>query len=137
MTDEEQSVAALATPVGFAEIVLGLYLYDWQADVITRLESATGAGAVTTRISVPAPNGSGKSSGIVAAAGVRIPVLVEIDVGGARCGVQAGPPAVALAEVIAASKHLSFGGIQAYHGSAQHIREPERRAAAIAVMRPN
>ncbi|WPB86186.1 DSD1 family PLP-dependent enzyme [Sediminicoccus rosea] len=67
-----------------------------------------------------------------AAAGVRIPVLVEIDVGGARCGVQAGPPAVALAEVIAASKHLSFGGIQAYHGSAQHIREPERRAAAIA-----
>lgn len=65
------------------------------------------------------------------AGGVRIPVLVEIDVGGARCGVQAGPPAVALAEIIAASKHLSFGGIQAYHGSAQHIREPERRAAAI------
>lgn len=66
------------------------------------------------------------------AAGARIPVLVEIDVGGARCGVQAGPPAVALAQVIAASRHLSFGGIQAYHGSAQHIREPERRAAAIA-----
>jgi len=67
-----------------------------------------------------------------AAAGVRIPVLVEIDVGGARCGVQAGPAAVALAEVIAASRQLSFGGIQAYHGSAQHIREPEKRAAAIA-----
>ena len=67
-----------------------------------------------------------------AAAGVRIPVLVEIDVGGARCGVQAGPPVVALAEMIAASRHLSFGGIQAYHGSAQHIREPENRAAAIA-----
>ena len=67
-----------------------------------------------------------------AAAGVRIPVLVEIDVGAARCGVQPGPAAVALAEIIAASKHLSFGGIQAYHGSAQHIREPEKRAAAIA-----
>lgn len=68
MTDEEQSVAALATPVGFAEIVLGLDLYDWQGDVLTRLEAATGPAAVPTRISVPAPNGSGKSSGIVAAA---------------------------------------------------------------------
>jgi 3-hydroxy-D-aspartate aldolase len=65
------------------------------------------------------------------AGGVRIPVLVEIDVGGKRCGVEAGPPAVALAEMIAASKHLSFHGIQAYHGSAQHIRDPEARAAAI------
>lgn len=66
-----------------------------------------------------------------AAAGVRIPVLVEIDVGAARCGVQPGPPAVALAQRIAASRHLSFGGIQAYHGSAQHIRTPEGRATAI------
>ncbi|MBY0336817.1 MAG: DSD1 family PLP-dependent enzyme [Acetobacteraceae bacterium] len=65
------------------------------------------------------------------AAGVRIPVLVEIDVGGARCGVTPGPEAVALAEIIAASRHLSFGGLQAYHGSAQHIRAPEARAAAI------
>jgi 3-hydroxy-D-aspartate aldolase len=65
------------------------------------------------------------------AAGVRIPVLVEIDVGAARCGVEPGPPAVALAEYIAASKHLRFGGIQAYHGSAQHQRTPEQRAASI------
>ena len=66
------------------------------------------------------------------AAGTRLPVLVEIDVGAGRCGVQPGPPAVALARRIAASPHLEFGGIQAYHGSAQHIRSPEGRAAAIA-----
>jgi D-serine deaminase-like pyridoxal phosphate-dependent protein len=66
------------------------------------------------------------------AAGVRLPVLVEIDVGMARCGVEPGPPAVALAERIAASKQLRFGGIQAYHGSAQHQRAPEQRAASIA-----
>lgn len=66
------------------------------------------------------------------AAGVRVPVLVEIDVGAARCGVEPGPPAVALAERIAASKHLRFGGLQAYHGSAQHQRTPEQRAASIA-----
>ena len=65
------------------------------------------------------------------AAGVRLPVLVEIDVGMARGGVEHGPPAVALAERIAASRHLRFGGLQAYHGSAQHKRTPEERAVAI------
>jgi 3-hydroxy-D-aspartate aldolase len=69
--------------------------------------------------------------GAAEAAGVRLPVLVEIDVGAARCGVAPGPPAVALAERIAASPHLVFGGLQAYHGSAQHRRRPEERAAAI------
>lgn len=66
------------------------------------------------------------------AAGIRLTVLVEIDVGAARCGVPPGPPAVALAERIAASPHLIFGGLQAYHGSAQHKRAPEQRAEAIA-----
>jgi D-serine deaminase-like pyridoxal phosphate-dependent protein len=66
------------------------------------------------------------------AAGVRIPVLVEIDCGASRCGVEPGPEAVALAERIAASPHLRFGGLQSYHGSAQHKRTPGEREAAIA-----
>lgn len=65
-------------------------------------------------------------------AGIRLTVLVEIDVGTGRCGVAPGPEAVALAERIAASRHLIFGGLQAYHGSAQHKRKPEERRAAIA-----
>ena len=65
------------------------------------------------------------------AAGRRLTVLVEIDVGAARAGVQPGPEAVALAELIAASPHLVFGGLQAYHGSAQHYRTPEQRGQAI------
>jgi D-serine deaminase-like pyridoxal phosphate-dependent protein len=66
------------------------------------------------------------------AARIRLTVLVEIDVGSGRCGLAPGPEAVALAERIAASPHLIFGGLQAYHGSAQHRRRPEERAAAIA-----
>ena len=65
------------------------------------------------------------------AAGVRLSVLVEIDSGG-RCGVSPGPQAVALAQRIAASKHLIFGGIQAYQGGAQHLRTPAERETAIA-----
>ncbi len=64
-------------------------------------------------------------------AGVRMSVLVEIDVGAARCGVAPGPEAVALASRIAASKHLIFGGLQAYHGSAQHKRTPAERRTLI------
>ena len=65
------------------------------------------------------------------AAGVRLAVLVEIDVGAGRCGVAAGPDAVALAQRIARSPHLEFRGLQAYQGSAQHMRAPSERDAAI------
>jgi len=65
-------------------------------------------------------------------AGIRLSVLVEIDVGMGRCGVAAGSDAVALAQAIAANPHLRFGGLQAYHGRAQHMRYPEERRRAIA-----
>lgn len=65
-------------------------------------------------------------------AAVRLSVLVEIDAGAGRCGVSPGPEAVSLARRIADSTDLTFGGLQAYHGSAQHLRRPEERRAAIA-----
>lgn len=62
--------------------------------------------------------------------GVRLRVLVEIDVGSNRCGVRPGSEAVALAEHIAGKRHLEFAGLQAYYGAAQHMRaEADRRAA--------
>lgn len=64
-------------------------------------------------------------------AGIRMNVLVEIDVGAGRCGVAPGPDAVALAQRIAQSKHLTFGGLQAYHGSAQHKRTVTERRKLI------
>ncbi|MBV9910891.1 MAG: DSD1 family PLP-dependent enzyme [Hyphomicrobiales bacterium] len=65
-------------------------------------------------------------------AGRRLTALVEIDVGSARCGVPANSEAVTLAQMIAPSQHLRFGGLQAYHGAAQHKRSPEERRASIA-----
>lgn len=63
---------------------------------------------------------------------VNISVLVEIDVGGNRCGVAPGEPALRLASKIARSNLLRFGGLQAYHGSAQHLRTYDERRDAIA-----
>jgi 3-hydroxy-D-aspartate aldolase len=65
------------------------------------------------------------------AAGSTIDVLVEIEVGGRRCGVDPGAPAVALAKWIASTPGLRFRGLQAYHGSAQHLRYHEERRRAI------
>jgi 3-hydroxy-D-aspartate aldolase len=62
---------------------------------------------------------------------VELHVLVEIDVGAARCGVMPGAPAVELAKYIADTPGLVFEGLQAYHGSAQHIRGHRERRAAI------
>jgi len=64
-------------------------------------------------------------------AGIRMTVLVEIDAGASRCGVAPGPEAVALASRIASSRHLIFGGLQAYQGSAQHKRTLAERRGLI------
>jgi D-serine deaminase-like pyridoxal phosphate-dependent protein len=65
-------------------------------------------------------------------AGVTMQVYVEVNMGGNRCGVEPGEPALNLAGNVADQPHLSFAGLQAYHGSAQHLRQWEERRAAIA-----
>jgi len=65
------------------------------------------------------------------AAGVVLDVLVEIDVGAGRCGVAPGAAAVELALRITQAAGLHFGGLQAYHGAAQHLRDVPARRAAI------
>ena len=67
-----------------------------------------------------------------AEAGQRLTVLLEVDVGMDRCGLQPGPAVVELARRIARSPHLKFGGLQVYQGRAQHQRTAEERMASIA-----
>ena len=89
--------------------------------------------AKQARIAVCVDN-AGNVAALDAAArefGVRLDVLVEINVGANRCGVEPGEPALALARAIGSCANLRFGGLQAYHGSAQHIRSVGDRRAAI------
>jgi len=64
--------------------------------------------------------------------GVELGGLVEIDVGAERCGVEPGRDAAALARRIAEAPNLTFRGLQAYHGRAQHMPTHQERAQAIA-----
>ncbi len=67
--------------------------------------------------------------------GAEINVLVEVDVGAARCGVPPGEQVLALAREVEGEDGVRFAGLQAYQGRAQHIRnhEERRQAAETAV----
>lgn len=65
-------------------------------------------------------------------AAAQVEVLVEIDVGQGRCGVPDVADAVALARRVQDLPGVSFGGLQAYHGSAQHVRSHAGRAETAA-----
>lgn len=61
-----------------------------------------------------------------------IRVFIEIDVGHGRCGLAPGAAAVPLAAEITKHAALQFGGLQAYHGRAQHFRTVAERREGIA-----
>lgn len=65
------------------------------------------------------------------AAGVKLDVYVELEVGMGRCGVAPGEPALALARAVAGCASLRFAGLQAYNGRAQHVRSNADRRALI------
>jgi D-serine deaminase-like pyridoxal phosphate-dependent protein len=61
------------------------------------------------------------------AAGVRLGVLVEVDVGMGRCGVSPGETALALARLVASSAGLRFEGLQGYEGHCVDLRDESER----------
>ncbi|CUI96243.1 D-threonine aldolase [Achromobacter xylosoxidans] len=65
----------------------------------------------------------------MAAAGAEIDVLVEVDVGQGRCGVSDDATVLALAQQARDLPGVTFVGLQAYHGSVQHLRTRDERAA--------
>ena len=64
-------------------------------------------------------------------AGLKLHVLVEIDVGQGRCGVPPGPRAAELVRLIAGHQWLTFKGLQGYQGSVQMRASLEERSQAV------
>ena len=82
-------------------------------------------------VCVDDPGNVAQLANAVREAGVKLDVLVEINVGANRCGVEPGEPVLGLARLIAQSPGLRFAGVHAYHGAAQHLRTPQQRREAI------
>ena len=68
--------------------------------------------------------------------GKRLKVLVDVDIGLHRTGIQPGEPALALAAKIAALQQLQFMGLQGYAGQLQHVPVfEERRTQSLAALK--
>lgn len=63
-----------------------------------------------------------------------IDVFIELDVGQRRCGVAEPAAVLPLAQEIARHPALRLAGLQAYNGSAQHLRGVAERRAALEVV---
>jgi 3-hydroxy-D-aspartate aldolase len=75
-------------------------------------------------------------SRVAQTAGVKLDVVVEVDVGQRRCGVQPGEPALALAQRVRDADWLNFRGLQGYQGLIQMTAGyAERREAALAALK--
>jgi len=66
-------------------------------------------------------------------AGVAIPVVVEVDIGMKRCGVQPGQPALELSREVHSRRGLRYMGLMGWEGHIRRITDPaEREASCIA-----
>ncbi|MGR3711656.1 MAG: DSD1 family PLP-dependent enzyme [Shimia sp.] len=71
--------------------------------------------------------------------GTKLEILLEIDCGSGRCGVDDPAVAVRIAQAVVAADGLRFGGVQAYQGAMQHLETYAARQGkldvAIAIVR--
>jgi D-serine deaminase-like pyridoxal phosphate-dependent protein len=101
------------------------------APMIARLAALLAASADVTVVADHPANVAALEAA-AAAAGRRLPVIVDFDVGQHRTGAASEAAAVTLARQIAASPHLGYAGLQAYYGHLQQVPAAADRQAAAA-----
>ncbi|KAH4802546.1 hypothetical protein HBI23_182950 [Parastagonospora nodorum] len=80
---------------------------------------------VDSEVGARAINDELKKSGVDG----KIAVLIDLDVGLHRTGIQPGEPALKLAACIAQLDHMALIGVQGYEGHLQHVHSFEERKA--------
>jgi D-serine deaminase-like pyridoxal phosphate-dependent protein len=87
------------------------------------------AGRVTIAVAVDSVQGIEVLAAAARAAGVTIGVLIDVNVGQGRCGVDPGDAAVALATCVASVDGLTLRGVMGYEGHLQPLRDRAERDA--------
>ena len=82
-------------------------------------------------VAVDDPRNVDELSSAAVAAGATLRVLLEINVGNDRCGVEPGDSAVSLAHRINDAPGLEFSGVMGYEGFCQRIKDFEARKATV------
>jgi D-serine deaminase-like pyridoxal phosphate-dependent protein len=65
------------------------------------------------------------------AAGVELRVLVEVNVGMGRCGVEAGPPVVELARLVTDSPGLKLAGLEGWEAPCTSVLDPAEKRRCV------
>ena len=124
LNEAEALVAAGFTDVLLANQIVGPIKF-------ARLAHIARQGAVSVCV-----DDADNAKAIAAAARVAnatVGVLVEVNIGMNRCGVEVGPDLLALAQLVADEPGLRFLGLQGYDGHLQMLPDhEERRAKAVA-----
>ena len=89
------------------------------------------AGKINLKVAVDDIRQITAISEAASAAGVTVGILVEVDIGMNRCGVEPGEPAFQLAGEIRKLPGLRFDGIQAYEGHVVYNDDPVERAELL------
>ena len=63
--------------------------------------------------------------------GIKLPVVVEVDLGMKRCGVLPGKPAVELARQVSQAEGLVLKGLLGYEGHTEVIEDPQDKKRAV------
>lgn len=114
---------------GIADLLVTAPVPPWGADRLARL---AGAGARVTAVA-DSPAQIDRLAAAAQAAGTRLGLLVDVDLGQRRTGV-APAAAPALAARAAALPALRYQGLQCYLGHLQHLPEADRAPAHAAAM---
>ena len=99
---------------------------------IKRLISLLKAGA-DLKVVVDSESGARTLNYALQESGITLPVLIEINVGQNRCGVEP-EAALPLAKGLSELKHLKLVGVQGYEGHLQHLPDAERERLCIEAM---
>jgi D-serine deaminase-like pyridoxal phosphate-dependent protein len=118
--DEAEMVAEFCDDILLAnEIVLAA-----KCDRVAAL-----AGRTRMTVAIDSPDGLRAVAAAASRAGTVLDVLVDLDVGQGRCGVQPGADAVALARLVTDTPGVRLRGVMGYEGHVQPVRERAAREA--------
>jgi D-serine deaminase-like pyridoxal phosphate-dependent protein len=84
-----------------------------------------------TAVAVDSYSNVDELSAMAKASKAKVRILVELDVGAHRCGIQPGEPALKLAQYVAKAPGLEFCGFMGYESHLQLIADPEEKLARV------
>jgi D-serine deaminase-like pyridoxal phosphate-dependent protein len=127
ITCAKVSEAEVMAAAGVSDILIAN-----QVTGATKIERLTDlAGKCDLMVAVDDPANVQQLAGACATKGVRLRVLVEVDVGMGRCGTKPGRPALSLARQVAAASALQFEGLMGYEGHLVLVDDPTDRAKRV------